>query len=64
MNMAIAPEVRLARIAHLKDKARTCRELAEGSFDQDRNRWLRMEAFWLEKAKALEAEGTTSLLNS
>jgi len=62
--MAIAPEVRLARIAHLKDKARTCRELAKRSFDQDRNRWLRMEAFWLEKAKALEAEGTTSLLNS
>ena len=33
------------------------RELAEESFGQDRNRWLSMESFWLDKAKTLEAEG-------
>ena len=38
--MAIAAEVRLAGIAHLKNKAKSCRELADQSFGQGRSRWL------------------------
>jgi hypothetical protein len=54
--MAIAAEVRLAWIAYLKEKAMACRMLAGRSFDQDRQRWLRVEKFWLDKARALEGE--------
>ena len=46
---------RLAVIAHFKAKAKICREMAERSFDQRRQKlWLDMELFWLKKTQAAE----------
>jgi hypothetical protein len=56
-------EVRRDRIESSERKAANCRELAaKAANEEDRQRWLTMREFWLNRARTAAAEAT-HLLN-